>query len=1003
MSEFKPYLCISASAGSGKTFQLSHRVLRLLAMDAPPDEIGAYTFSRKAAGEIFDSIVEALRKAASSEDQASLTSKVMGMPHPCEDFLSDLRRVLRSLHRLRIGTLDSRISQMLLAVSVELGLPPEFALMDTQSSEYIRVQRQVLNSIFRAGHLSEDQADTFLQLFEEATHGKSEKSFLKLIERFLGDHRAAFLSFPEPEAWRGLRLENPPSTLTDEGATETAERLIEMLPGQVGNARALSSLLLFIESASRFRVSSTWSYDLPGDTLSKALLRGEGPTLTYSGKEIDLSGRIWENLQALVEHVRAVAVYQAQSRTQALYGFLLAYEATYRRSVLPGGQLSFEDACMLMANFDLLEPVEIAYRLDGEISHWLLDEFQDTNRLQWRVLRPFMEEVLQDSERRRSFFYVGDVKQAIYAWRGGDSELFGQVLEEWPSIEHQSMATSYRSAQPVLDLVNRLLVDVPILDTLPEAAMQRWNREFEIHRSAKTDLRGMAEVVQVVDKEVTVHEVVLEMVRNLPPQAETAVLVRSNREGGEIARVLREAGYRVSLEGSATLRDDTAVEAVLAALKQAAHPADDFSKNVCRLAGLNVESQSVLRKVQLKGLHAAVCKMIEKLPLSAEADFSKARLARLVEVALEFDRLGEPSIDRFLAYVDKVNLKEHMARGVIRIMTIHQCKGLGFDAVIVPIGAFSSFATSSTDALVTSPVDADTPCVTLLPPKDVCEQIPEFKEMLDRQLSVQAYETLCILYVALTRAKQSLQVVLAPSPANGGSRNQVHNWVSSRLKEQAQKISGGAIKGTERLILLGDPAWGASLMPQPVPTAEPAPFLLTSGQKTLPRLEPSREDAGLKKLDREFRFFSKDGRALGSRVHDLLEKVEWVDGMDVELFLREQGEAEDSEASEHVRQVAGLSCLRKPDEVLDLWREQKFETVLNEGWVTGIFDRVVLFRDRAWIQDYKTNQRVDEDTVQNYAPQMNLYRRVLADMQGWEPDQVTCQLIFTRTGEVFEV
>ncbi|MDA3873333.1 MAG: UvrD-helicase domain-containing protein, partial [Kiritimatiellae bacterium] len=582
--------------------------------------------------------------------------------------------------------------------------------------------------------------------------------------------RSSFLAFPDPAALRGLSLEHPPLLLTDERAAEVEGRLKERLPHRVENAKALSSLLAFAESAARFRVSSTWSRDLPGDKLSKALLGGEGPVVAYSRKEIDLSGEVWECLQALVDHVRAVTVYQAQSRTQALYGFLLAYEATYRRSVLPGGQLSFEDACMLMANFDLLEPAELAYRLDGEISHWLLDEFQDTNQLQWRVLRPFMEEVLQDSERRRSFFYVGDVKQAIYAWRGGDSELFGQVLEEWPSIEHQSMATSYRSAQPVLDLVNRLLAEVPFLDSLPEAAMRRWNKEFENHRSAKTALRGLAEVVQVVDKEVDVHKVVLEMVRALPSSAETAILVRSNSEGSEIAQVVREAGYRVSLEGAATLRDDTAVEVVMAALKQAAHPADDFSQNLCRLAGLNVHPLDLLRKVQLKGVHAVVCEVIAELPLSAEADFSKARLARLVEVALDFDRLGDPSIDRFLAFVDKVYLKEYEARGVIRIMTIHQSKGLGFDAVIVPIGAYTSFASSSTDTLVSSPVDADSPCVTLLPPKDVCEQIPEFKEMLDRQLSVQAYETLCILYVALTRAKQSLQVVLAPSPANGGSQ-----------------------------------------------------------------------------------------------------------------------------------------------------------------------------------------------------------------------------------------
>nr|MDA3873334.1 PD-(D/E)XK nuclease family protein [Kiritimatiellia bacterium] len=228
----------------------------------------------------------------------------------------------------------------------------------------------------------------------------------------------------------------------------------------------------------------------------------------------------------------------------------------------------------------------------------------------------------------------------------------------------------------------------------------------------------------------------------------------------------------------------------------------------------------------------------------------------------------------------------------------------------------------------------------------------------------------------------------------------MHNWIESRRREQGATESSRDIKGTECLIRLGDPDWGVSLKPQVKPVMEPAPFSLKSGRKSLPRLEPSREDASLKKLEQEFRFFAKDGRALGSRVHDLLEKLEWTDGLDIDRFLQDQGEPSDSEAALHVRQLLDVDCLKMPKNFTKLWREQKFETVLNEGWVTGIFDRVVLFEDRAWIQDYKTNQRVDEDTVRNYTPQMNLYRRVLADMQGWETDQVSCQLIFTRTGEV---
>ena len=70
----------------------------------------------------------------------------------------------------------------------------------------------------------------------------------------------------------------------------------------------------------------------------------------------------------------------------------------------------------------------MVYRLDAHVAHLLLDEFQDTSALQWRVLRPFAQRV-GARDGGRSFFCVGDVKQAIYGWRGGVAEIF-EALEE---------------------------------------------------------------------------------------------------------------------------------------------------------------------------------------------------------------------------------------------------------------------------------------------------------------------------------------------------------------------------------------------------------------------------------------------------------------------------------------------------------------------------------------------------------------------------------------------
>src|SRR5690606_22248156 len=105
------------------------------------------------------------------------------------------------------------------------------------------------------------------------------------------------------------------------------------------------------------------------------------------------------------------------------------YEAVYHDAVRRAGKLTFGDVQRILqpdtgaprlSGEDAGEGrLAIDYRLDGEIDHWLLDEFQDTSFGQWSVLRNLIDEAVQDPTGARSFFYVGDVKQAIFTWREG--------------------------------------------------------------------------------------------------------------------------------------------------------------------------------------------------------------------------------------------------------------------------------------------------------------------------------------------------------------------------------------------------------------------------------------------------------------------------------------------------------------------------------------------------------------------------------------------------------
>ncbi|MEE9541770.1 MAG: UvrD-helicase domain-containing protein, partial [Candidatus Bipolaricaulota bacterium] len=147
------HIAIAASAGSGKTFQLAHRYIQLLAGGVPPDRIIALTFSRKAAGEIFESIARYLCEAISSPEQAQQMGRRIERTGSSQgDFLGLLRDLLDSSHRLHISTLDSFIVGIVSTFPMELGISSDFQVLDNDGAEAREAREEILRSIFDHRH-----------------------------------------------------------------------------------------------------------------------------------------------------------------------------------------------------------------------------------------------------------------------------------------------------------------------------------------------------------------------------------------------------------------------------------------------------------------------------------------------------------------------------------------------------------------------------------------------------------------------------------------------------------------------------------------------------------------------------------------------------------------------------------------------------------------------------------------------------------------------------------
>jgi len=191
------HLAILASAGSGKTTRLAHRYISLLAdqdRQVTPGKICAMTFTRKAAGEIFDKIASELSSSATSMKSAD---EKTGR----RNYLKILRVFLDNLHRVNIGTMDSFIVSVARAFPLELGIPMDFQVTDAEGSTASENRKAVLAALLAPSAVRRNVQKSFLEAFKLATFGLEEKSFGDVLDRFITSYHAKYRLCPDASRW----------------------------------------------------------------------------------------------------------------------------------------------------------------------------------------------------------------------------------------------------------------------------------------------------------------------------------------------------------------------------------------------------------------------------------------------------------------------------------------------------------------------------------------------------------------------------------------------------------------------------------------------------------------------------------------------------------------------------------------------------------------------------------------------------------------------------------
>ena len=1047
---------ILASAGSGKTFQLAHRYIRLLANGVEPNRIIAITFSRKAAGEIFTAIVTHLRTAAASDTEAhNMAERIQRPELGSADFLHILRRFLNDLQRLHISTIDSFTIGILRAFPMELGIAPAFDVTNNQSIDAEHARTDALTRLFREPDQDTEAKQELLEAFKQATHGRETKTFAREFDQFIADYQEFYKLLPDQTAWGQPRRIWPDGCVWLSPASNlrtTLESLRAHAETGEWKTFARDKWYEFLTELEAWHPGLPWNrIAYLADRLLAAAhqLRNGTIDLKINRDTYTRSGPPAEWMRTIVHHLMHLTIKASLESTQGIYRLLNRFERLYDAQIRRPGLITFDDAQFLIIQggrvlsraADDPTRLHIDFRLDSRLDHWLIDEFQDTSDLQWDVLRNLADEVLQDTQGTRSFFFVGDVKQAIYGWRGGNYKLFGQILEQYGArIEQRPLNTSFRSSQAVLDAVNQVFDTLP--DDIPEAVREQWTAYWGVHtcRDDKPPPPGHMAFIEAgedrLDQEAC-YRACADLLREIDPLRRgltVAILVRQGKTAKAVANVIRAVcpDIPVAIEGESEVADNPVVLLLLALVHYAAHPGDTLAREHIRMSGITAsppDPASLLMEIHRRGYQAFLRRWSDVLnethPLD---DFGLYRLHALIDAAGEFDATGKRHPDDFTAFIRAYTFPEQAADSTVRIMTIHKSKGLGFDLVLLPELTGGIVAGLDRGIHVARDAAGHPDWALLMPNKSVRAQDP----VLHRE-SVQAeydgtFESLCVLYVALTRAKRGLYCIAAPPPKTTSSLN-----FASYLRLQLGGDMGA--NPTDALTLnkkeygvihqCGEPDWFKTCAPpkQAAATkAKPLPPRFPkkkSKQRRLLQVSPSSRAEEPRAA--HMLFEPKVTRSLdfGTAVHGLFEQVDWSDTVNTDEAIaqwRATVPVPDNEAVEHFKVALSKpefqAALAKPDGNVTLWREQMFEAVIDDEWITGTFDRVIIVRDpsgrvtQAEILDFKTND-VQEDTLlataAHYRPQLQLYAKALAKLIAYPAEKIPCKLLFTRPGRVVTV
>lgn len=1071
----KAYLCINnaseqmtkniriyrASAGSGKTYRLAYEYVLLLFRNRneahPHRGTLAVTFTNKATDEMKRRIVKELHALATS-DTAPFMAELKNEPElngltdneiktSAQRFLTD---ILHDYSGFNVSTIDHFFQQIVRAFTREIGLQGNYGV---ELDEKNILQQAIDKMLFEL--TDSDPLLYWLQKIvkEHIDNGKSWRINKELEQLGYELFKESYRQNAPDVVTSPVDLDKYRESLAE--YRESLNKIIQAFERQMHNYCAEANAIMSKQGLvwSDFCGGSTRSFAhyfdyrylknkkfVPSPSFLENIDNIDKWSAKTSDKKADIESAYRNGLNDIARKMVAEKPLRQYASAQT------ALENIYLLGVLGNIGLQIQNYCsekntMLICNTtDFLHKIidgsdtPFVYEKAGVfLHHFMVDEFQDTSRMQWENFRPLLQNSVAEN---RQNLVVGDVKQSIYRWRNSDWQLLQTGVKRdfgEKNVEELQLDTNWRSATCVVDFNNTFFDYAPkalepILGDAPAKMVQQLYNGVAQKKNSTTSGHVRMQFVPTDDKNTTWREHALkllpEAIENLKDNgyqlSRITMLVRYNNEAVQVADFLLKKGYKVVSNEALLVASAPCVRLLTAMMRFYADPDNTVNRMLVEsiykaqsnetigIAADNETAEAWLERLfgnraseidnlKNKPLFQLVETLIQTFGLTTGKG-NNVFLQAFQDEIFSYTTNNDADINGFLEYWDNVSDKRYLAasetQDAIRIMTVHKSKGLEFEAVIIPFCEWDFEDRRNTKNIIwCSTAGAgqpfeQLPVVPVSYKNDLSKTI--FADAFDKERTYNCIDVLNTAYVAFTRPKTSLCIIAPQMGAKQKTAKSVANLLEQHfghatlLAKELADITQSSEKDGIKTIEIGQcrPLKAGSSSAE-TPEQLELTYDTISAEKRL-KLRYMPDDEG-------------SDRRYGLLMHDILGQMKSAG--DLDKTLRRciiEGKINDSEKekiSEKIEQMLSKEQVRN-------WFSGRYE-VRNETEIITpsgkIYrpDRVMTNKKNVVVVDYKFGTQKQN----RYHEQVSNYMRLIEKM-GYQTEGY---IWYTTLGEIDKV